>query len=140
MNKKELISKTVEVLHENDVRKHVAAQKTVLHISDDFGNKSDFIIKKSDRGLLYTSKDVSAIIEAFLEVIKDSIKNGDEVSLFGFGTFGLQYRAERQTKHPETGENITINARYVPKFSFGNDLRMAARVYEMSLQDREVGA
>ena len=136
MNKKELINKTVEVLRDNDIRKHISAQKTVLHISDDQGNQSDFVIRKSERGLLFTAGDVTAIIDACLAVIEDSLKHGEDVSIFGFGSLGLRHRAARQAKHPVTGDPVNINAGYVPKFNFGNTLKMAARVYEMSLHDR----
>lgn len=139
MNKKKLISKVVDVLSENNVRKPTRAQKTVLHISDDSGNQSDFVIKKSDGGLLFTANDVSAIVDACLAVIEDSIKHGEDVSIHGFGTLGVRYRAARQTKHPDTNEVVDIKARYVPKFSFGNSLRMAAKVYELSLPDKEDG-
>ena len=139
MNKKELISKTVDVLRENNVRKPVAAQKTILHISDDHGNHSDFTIKKSDTGLLFTVNDVTAIIDACIAVVEDSIKHGEDVSIHGFGTLGVRHRAARQTKHPGTGDSVSIDARFVPKFNFGNALRMAAKVYELSLSDREDG-
>ena len=139
MNKKDLINKTVEVLKDNDIRKRVSAQKTVFHISDDNGNESDFIIRKAEKGLLFTSNDVCAIVDACLAVIEDSIKRGESINLHGFGTFSLGKRAERQTKHPATGEPVIISSRYVPKFNFGNNLRMAAKVYEMSLTDRESG-
>lgn len=140
MNKKDLINKTVDVLKENDIRKHVSAQKTVLHISDDSGNQSDFIVKKSEKGLLFTNSDVANIIDACLAVVEDSIRHGEEITIHGYGTLGVQLRAARQTKHPENGETVDIEARYVPKFKFGNILRMAAKVYELSLSDREAGA
>lgn len=139
MNKKDLISKTTELLRECDKRKPVSAQKTVLHISDDYGNQSDFTVRKTGRGLLYTASDVTTIIDACLAVIEDSVKHGEDISIHGFGTLGVQYRSARQTKHPDTGEVINIDARYVPKFNFGNTLRMAAKVYELSLADKEDG-
>lgn len=139
MNKRDLIGKVAEVLRENDVRKPISAQKTVLHISDDCGNQSDFIVKKSERGVLFTVNDVSAIIDACLVVIEDAIKHGEDVTIHGFGSLGVHHRAARETKHPETGEPVNVAARYVPKFSFGNNLRMAAKVYELSLTDREAG-
>lgn len=135
MNKKELIDKAVAVLRENDIRKPVAAQKTVLHISDDNGNQSDFTIRKSARGLLFTASDVTSIMDAFLAVIEDSIKRGEPISIHGFGTLGVNRRAERHTRHPETGEPVVVPECYVPKFNFGNTLRVAAKVYEMSLKD-----
>jgi nucleoid DNA-binding protein len=136
MNKKDLIGKVVEVLRANDVRKNVASQKTTLHISDDYGNSSDFIIKKSDTGLLFTNRDVGYIVDALLAVIEDSLKHGEEVSVHGFGSLGVHKRAARQTVHPTTGATVEVDERYVPKFNFGNTLRMAAKVYELSLEDK----
>lgn len=136
MNKKDLIEKVVGVLQENNVRKNVASQKTILHISDDYGNASDFVVKKADSGLLFTNKDVSAIVDAILAVVEDSLKRGEEVSIHGFGSLGIHQRAARQTVHPATGEPVEVDARYVPKFNFGNALRMAAKLYELSLEDK----
>ena len=135
MNKKNLVDKVVSVLRDNDIRKNVASQKTTLHISDDDGNVSDFVIKKAESGLLFTGRDVSYILDAILAVVEDSIKHGEEVSIHGFGSLGVHQRAARQTKHPLTGEAVDVEARYVPKFNFGNTLRMAAKVYEMSQED-----
>lgn len=135
MNKQGLIDKVTAVLKDNNVRKPVTAQKTVLHITDDEGNNSDFVIKKSNKGLLFTAKDVTAIIDALIAVVEDSMKRGEEISIHGFGTLGVKYRAARKTKHPESGELVEIGERYVPKFNFGNSLRMAAKVYEMSLTE-----
>ena len=135
MNKKDLIEKVVAVLQANDVRKNIASQKTTLHISDDYGNTSDFVIKKSDSGLLFTNRDVNFIVDALLAVVEDSLKHGEEVSIHGFGSLGVHKRAARQTLHPTTGEPVEVDERYVPKFNFGNTLRMAAKVYELSLED-----
>ncbi|CCY68634.1 dNA-binding protein HU [Clostridium sp. CAG:678] len=137
MNKKELINKTVSVLKENNARKHVPQQKTTLHISDDNGQKKDFIIKKDSTDLLYTTKDVTEMFEAAIAIIEDSLKHGEEVNIHGFGTFSLKLRAARETKHPETGEVCVVKARYVPKFHFGNKLRMAAKIYELGLDAKE---
>ena len=139
MNKKQLTERAVELLKNNNVRKHIAAQKTTLHISDDSGNTKDFVIKKSETGLLFTNSDVAAIIDSILAVIEDAIKNGEEITIFGFGTLGLKHRAARQTRHPETGEPIDIKARYVPCFTFGNILRRAAMIYDLSQPNHEAG-
>lgn len=135
MNKKDLISKTVEVLRNNNTRKPVSTPKQVFHISDDEGNQKDFVVKKTDKAVLYTTSDVAAILDACLSVVEDAIKHGEDVYVHGFGTLSVHQRAARTTKHPETGEIVAVKARYVPKFSFGNNLRMAAKVYELSLDD-----
>ncbi len=135
MNKKDLISRAAEVLRNNDIRKSISTPKQVFHISDDEGNKKDFIVRKTDKSVLYNVNDVSAILEACLSVVEDAIKHGEKVHLQGFGTLDVRQRAARQTKHPESGEVVEVKARYVPKFSYGNNLRIAAKLYELSLSD-----
>lgn len=135
MNKKDLISRVTEALRNNDIRKPVAIPKQVFHISDDEGNSKDFIVRKTDKSVLYNANDVSMILDACLSVVEDAIKHGEDVSIHGFGTLGVHKRAARKTKHPDTGEVVEVSARYVPKFSFGNNLRMAAKLYELSLDD-----
>lgn len=137
MNKKELISKTADMLRDNHIRKPVSLPKQVFHISDDEGNSKDFIVKKTDKEVLYTVTDVGAVIDACIAVIEEAMKRGEDVSIHGFGSLGLIYRAARSTKHPDTGEPVIIDAHYIPKFNFGNDLRMAAKVYELSLEEEE---
>lgn len=135
MNRKELVRRVASVMRENNVRKPVSSPKQVFHISDDDGNTKDFVIRKTDKSVLFTADDVEAIVDACLFVIEDAMKRGEPVSIRGFGTLGLKYRKPRATKKLGTDEWVDIDARYIPKFTFGNDLRMCAKVYELSLQD-----
>ena len=135
MNKKDLISKAADLLRKSNIRKPVSTPKQVFHISDDDGNQKDFVVKKTDKTVLYNAADVAAILDACLSVVEDAIKHGEEIYIHGFGSLGVHQRAARTTKHPETGEIVEVRARYVPKFTFGNNLRMAAKLYEMSLDD-----
>lgn len=138
MVRSELVQRVGNALREKDIRKPISFQKKVFHITDDEGNTSDFVIKKTNKGVLYTNDDVNAIIGACVDVIEDALKHGEEISFRGFGTLGLHYRKPRSTKHPETGEYVDVPGRYLPKFNFGNELRMCAKVYELSLNGEEV--
>ena len=137
MNKKELSSRVAEVLRANNIRKPVSVKKQTFHITDEDGNTADFHIKQQDKNVLYTVDDTANVIDACIAVILDAIKNGEEISIKGFGSLGLHYRAARRTKEPNSGEWCEIEARYIPKFSYGNDLRMAARLYELSHEETE---
>ena len=137
MNKKELSSRVAEVLRANNIRKPVSVKKQTFHITDEDGNTADFHIKQQDKNVLYTVDDTANVIDACIAVILDAIKNGEEISIKGFGCLGLHYRAARRTKEPNSGEWCEIEARYIPKFSYGNDLRMAARLYELSHAETE---
>lgn len=135
MNKKEFATSIVNVLKANNVRKPVCIKKHIFHISDDFGNSADFNIKSEDKMVIYTIDDVINILDAGLSVVEEAIKRGEEISFHGYGVLGVHKRAARRVKNVETGEWCDVSARYVPKFTFGNLLRMAAKVYEMSLGD-----
>lgn len=137
MDKRSLINSVVETLKANNVRKHITSQKTVFHISDDSGEVTDFTIRKPATGLLFTKKDVTDIVDACLAVVTDAIQRGEDISIYGFGSLGVQERKARKIRHPETQEEITVDSHYIPKFNFGNELRRAARLYELSLQDKE---
>lgn len=132
MNKKEFASRVAEALRENNMRKPVSIKKHTFHISDDEGNSADFHIKQRDRDVIYTVDDTTNVIDACIAVIIDALKNGEDIDIRGFGKLGLHYRAARRTKEPNTDKLVDVDARYVPKFFFGNDLRMAARLYELS--------
>lgn len=139
MRKKELIREIVSVLKDNNIRKNVQAQKTILHITDDSGNHSDFQIKKESTGLQYTITDVENIIDAFCSIIRDCMRKGEPVFMYGFGTFGLNYRKERTTKHPKTREEVLVRGRYVPVFLPSSGLKLAASCYGDENADADTG-
>ncbi len=64
-------------------------------------------------------KDADNFISNFCEVVKKTVKKGDDVSLVGFGTFTKVRRAARAGVNPQTGEKIKIKARTLPKFRPG---------------------
>ena len=135
MNKRQLEGRVAEVMRINNNRKPVLLSKKVLHISDDDVNKKDFIVKSSDKNVLFTVDDIENVVDALIQVIEESLKVGEPVTVQGFGTLGLKYRKARVTKQVGTDDWIDVEARYIPKFSFGNNLRMCAKLYELSLQD-----
>ena len=138
MNKKELTRRVASVMREKSIRKPVSIPKQVFHISDDDGNKKDFVIRKTDKTVMFTTEDVEAIIDTCIEVIEDALAHGEHVSVHGFGQLGLKYMKARTLKQVGTGEPVTAEAHYIPKFSFGKDLRLSAKMYEMSLEDLNI--
>lgn len=137
MNKKELASRAAELLRLNDVRKPVKIKKHRFSITDEEGNVANFSVKRADKQVLYTNDDVNNIIDACITVVLESIKRGEEVNIRGFGVLGLHYRAARKTKQPGTDDWCEVAARYVPKFFYGNDLRRAAKLYNVSRNNGE---
>lgn len=64
-------------------------------------------------------------LDAALDSITGALKNGDQVTLVGFGTFSVKARAARQGRNPRTGETIEIKASNVPGFKAGKALKDA---------------
>ena len=64
-------------------------------------------------------------LDATVAAVKASLKNGDTVSLIGFGTFYVGERAARTGRNPRTGTSLKIKAAKVPKFRAGKGLKDA---------------
>lgn len=70
-----------------------------------------------------SQKQAMEAVELFLDSIKSSLKDGDKVSLVGFGTFFLKTKDERNGRNPRTGEKIRIPAKSVVAFKPGKEFR-----------------
>jgi len=64
-------------------------------------------------------------LASFVNGIKESLGKGENVSLIGFGTFGVSERSARKGRNPRTGAEIDIPARTVPTFKAGKGLKEA---------------
>lgn len=135
MNRNELVRRTASYMRQNNVRKPVKAYRKVFHISDDEGNQKDFVVRENKKTVLYTIDDIEVVLDSFIDVIKEALKDGENITIHGFGTLGLHYRKPRATKKVGTDEWVSVDGRYVPKFNFGNELRMCAKLYELSPEE-----
>ena len=64
-------------------------------------------------------------LDAAVNSIKVSLKNGEGVTLVGFGSFYVGKRTARAGRNPRTGATIKIKAAKVPKFRAGKALKDA---------------
>jgi len=67
--------------------------------------------------------DSGRALDALIETVTKTLRKGDKVSLVGFGTFSVTKRPRRKGRNPQTGEQIWISARKVPKFAAGKTLK-----------------
>jgi DNA-binding protein HU-beta len=59
------------------------------------------------------------LLNATLDVIVETVSEGDDVLLVGFGWFGSKNRAEKIGRNPQTGEPLVIKAKTIPTFKAG---------------------
>ena len=85
--------------------------------------KSEFVDRLASDGRIGSKKHAADAVEAVLDGIADSLRDGDSVNFTGFGKFSVAERGQRQGVNPRTGERITIAAGRVPKFSAGAGLK-----------------
>ncbi len=72
-----------------------------------------------------SKKDAAAAVDAFTATVRDALSDGNSVGIIGFGTFEVRHRAARQGRNPQTGDPLAIEAKNVPAFKAGKQLRDA---------------
>jgi nucleoid DNA-binding protein len=84
--------------------------------------KADLVkIVSAETGIV--RKDVALAVDAFLDSVKDSMKEGKHIEIRGFGTFKLKVRKERIGRNPKTEEKVVVPKRVVPTFKFSRDFK-----------------
>ncbi|MGZ9868132.1 HU family DNA-binding protein [Priestia endophytica] len=85
-------------------------------------NKTELIKAVAEKAEL-TQKDSAKVVDALLEVVKETLAEGEKIQLVGFGTFEVRERAARKGHNPQTGEPIDIPASKAPAFKAGKALK-----------------
>ena len=70
-----------------------------------------------------TKKVAETSVNAFVDVITESLVEGEKVQLVGFGSFEVRKRAARKGRNPQTKEEIKIPASKAPVFKAGKALK-----------------
>jgi len=86
-------------------------------------NKSQLVDALADR--LGDRKAAATAVDALLQIVVDTVRSGDSVSLAGFGVFESRARAARTGRNPRTGETVAVPATTVPAFRPGTGFRNA---------------
>ena len=70
-----------------------------------------------------SQKDAEKVVSVIFESIIDALSEGRRVELRGFGAFSTRARDARTGRNPRTGEQVEVEAKRVPHFKAGKDLR-----------------
>ncbi len=73
-------------------------------------------------------RDVERIVATFFDAIVEQLRAGGRVELRGFGAFSTRDRDARTGRNPRTGESVEVDAKRVPYFKPGKEMRARLNV------------
>jgi len=72
-----------------------------------------------------TKVQAEEIVDGIFDAIINTMKQGNDVSVAGFGIFSVKARAARMARNPKTGEQVKVAAKKVAKFRPAKALKEA---------------
>jgi len=85
-------------------------------------NKGEFIDRLADSTKL-TKKEARKLLDTVLGLIQNTLLQGEEVKLVGFGKFAVRARKASSRINPQTKRPIQVAAKVVPLFKPGKELK-----------------
>ena len=85
--------------------------------------KSELIQRLAERNPHLLHRDIERIVQTVFDEIADALSEGNRVELRGFGAFSVKNRTARTGRNPRTGTAVSVDAKRVPYFKTGKELR-----------------
>ena len=82
------------------------------------------IVDKISRQTGVGRKEALQVVECFMEGVKDSLSNGENVYLRGFGSFIVKHRAEKVARNINKNISVVVPAHDVPAFKPSRDFTL----------------
>lgn len=89
-------------------------------------NKTEFIARVAEHQNI-TKTAAKEIVDNVINEIADVIKERDSVYFTELGTFGVKFKEAHESRNPSTGETVNVDAKYVPDFKFGSQIKNALK-------------
>ncbi|QDX25628.1 integration host factor subunit beta [Sphingomonas suaedae] len=75
-----------------------------------------------------SAREIERIVDTFFEEITGQLVSNGRVELRGFGAFSTRAREARTGRNPRTGEAVDVEAKRVPYFKPGKEMRLRLNV------------
>lgn len=85
-------------------------------------NKSELIELIAEKSNI-TKKKAEDVVNLVFSSMTQSLLKGDRIEIRGFGSFVNKYYGPYTGRNPRTGESIQVNAKRLPFFKVGKELR-----------------
>ena len=92
--------------------------------------RSELVQKLCDDHPDLTGKEIERVVAAFFDSIIDQLQQGGRVELRGFGAFSTRERDARKGRNPRTGDTVDVEAKRVPYFKPGKEMRERLNLQE----------
>ncbi|TCP91207.1 integration host factor subunit beta [Cricetibacter osteomyelitidis] len=92
-------------------------------------NKSELIENLVAKNHTVSAKAVENAVKEILDQVSSSLENSDRIEIRGFGSFSLHFRQPRIGRNPKTGTQVKLEAKAVPHFKAGKELRERVDVH-----------
>jgi integration host factor subunit beta len=96
--------------------------------------RSELVQKLCDDHPDLTAKEVERVVASFYESIIAQLQNGGRVELRGFGAFSTRARDARRGRNPRTGEAVDVDAKRVPYFKPGKEMRERLNIEQIEAE------
>ena len=81
-----------------------------------------------------TQREVETAVSALFDSITEQLAGGGRVELRGFGAFSTRQRDARTGRNPRTGAAVEVDAKRVPYFKPGKEMRERLNLQEVTAE------
>jgi integration host factor subunit alpha len=87
--------------------------------------KADIVDRVCEQVGGFSKKEAADLVDQVFDTMKVVLENGEKIKISGFGNFVVREKKPRPGRNPQTGQEITIEARRVLTFKPSNVLKAA---------------
>jgi integration host factor subunit alpha len=87
--------------------------------------KADIVDKVCEQVGGFSKKEAADLVDQVFDTMKAVLESGEKIKISGFGNFVVREKKPRPGRNPQTGQEITIDARRVLTFKPSNVLKDA---------------
>jgi DNA-binding protein HU-beta len=70
-----------------------------------------------------TKVETEAVVDGFIQTVINTMKEGKNIEIRGFGSFKVKKRKGRIARNPRTGEQVRVEEHFVPLFKVSKELK-----------------
>lgn len=137
MNKSELITQVTSLLKDNEIGKRVKMPAQTFCITDGEGASKIFKVQPKDKLIMFTADDIGTILDAFIYTVVNTLSENESVNIRSILELSLTHVKPAHRMNFATGKVEAVPGHYKVKAKVGKDLNVAAKRYEMYLNDKK---